>query len=157
MGGSVGSASVAPSIAVSLPAEPVAKSTVVETPPETKPQTESESPSLQLVLLLMDPSTRRFELLQLEFDSVRARVVDILAQIPLSVTEEAIKKQEYEGVINETGKSMDPSARLVDFCKEKQVLVALPAGLPVKECARLARPILADTQVLKMVGIPRHC
>lgn len=156
---SVASDSVAPAVSaepVVAPIKPKEEATV-ETPVTEKPEGESEIPSLQLVLLLLDPSTRRFELLQLEFDSMRARVVDIIAQIPMSVTEEAIKKQQYEGVISETSKLMDPTIRLVDFCKEKQVLVALPAGLAVKECVRLARPILSDAQVLKMVGNCNLC
>jgi hypothetical protein len=142
---SVGDTSSVASAAASTKSTPTKAEIAATTQPE------AETTSLQLVLLLMDPSTRRFELLQLEFDSVRARVVDIIAQIPFSVTEEAIRGQEYVGVINEEGKLMDSTVRLVDFCKEKQVLVALPKGLPVKECSRLARPILSDGQVLKMV------
>jgi hypothetical protein len=46
---------------------------------------------LKVVLLLMDPETRRFELLQLEFDSLKAFVSDVLAQIPISVTEDALR------------------------------------------------------------------
>lgn len=145
--GSVASASVAVSAAVSTKSAPAQ----VESSPPTDEPAEAEVTSLQLVLLLMDPSTRRFELLQLEFDSMRARVVDIIAQIPISVTEEAIRGQEYEGVIDEAGKIFDASARLVEFCSEKQILVAVPKGLSVKECTRLARPILSDAQVLKML------
>lgn len=147
--GSVASASVAVSAAVSTKSAPAQ----VESSPPTDEPAEAEVTSLQLVLLLMDPSTRRFELLQLEFDSMRARVVDIIAQIPISVTEEAIRGQEYEGVIDEAGKIFDASARLVEFCSEKQILVAVPKGLSVKECTRLARPILSDAQVLKMVCV----
>lgn len=168
--GSVASASVATatagaasSVAASAKSAPgkvesssasVSSASPAKPPPESTPPPEAaETTSLQLVLLLMDPLTRRFELLQLEFDSMRARVVDIIAQIPVSVTEEAIRRQEYEGVIGEDAKVMDATIRLVDFCKEKQVLVALPKGLAVKECIRLARPILSDAQVHKMVRV----
>ena len=107
--------------------------------------------SLEVVLLLMDPSTRRFELLQLEFDSDKARVSDILAQIPLSVTEEAIRKQKYKGVCDKNGKEQLEAVPLVDFCKGMDVLVALPKSLSVEECSKLAFPILSDAKVLKMV------
>jgi hypothetical protein len=107
--------------------------------------------TLQLVLLLMDPSTRRFELLQLEFDSDKARVSDVLAQIPISVTEAAIRSQIYQGVIDSNFESKDEFSKLVDFCGSKTVLVAVPKGLEVKECVRLARPILCDKQVERMV------
>ena len=36
-------------------------------------------PPLLVVVLLMEPKSRRFELLQLEFDSGRATVADVLA------------------------------------------------------------------------------
>ena len=57
-------------------------------------------PTLQLVLLLMDPKTRRFELLQLEFDSDKARVSDILAQIPISVTEPLLENKNMTVSLN---------------------------------------------------------
>jgi len=107
--------------------------------------------TLQLVLLLMDPSTRRFELLQLEFDSDKAKVSDILAQIPISVTEASIRHQKYQGVIDHTHIPQNETAKLVDFCQGKTVLVAVPKGLPIKECVRLARPILCDKQVERML------
>jgi hypothetical protein len=111
--------------------------------------------SLQLVLLLMDPATRQFELLQLEFDSDKARVSDIVSQIPVYVTEGPIRQQNYVGVFDETAKKMDEKVRLFDFCSGKKVLVAIPKGIAVKDCARLARPILGDAQVVKMVCCTR--
>jgi hypothetical protein len=121
--------------------------------PTSPEETKEKAMTLQLVLLLMDPTTRRFELLQLEFDSDKARVSDIIAQIPISVTESSIKNQQYEGVVDESGKTMNEFVRLIDFCKGKTVLVALPKGITVKECVRLARPILCDKQVEKMVSL----
>jgi hypothetical protein len=144
------------STAVSVQAEEMsafsapAPTTITPTSPE---QTNEKAMTLQLVLLLMDPTTRRFELLQLEFDYDKARVSDIIAQIPISVTEASIKNQQYEGVVDESGKTMNEFVRLIDFCKGKTVLVALPKGITVKECVRLARPILCDKQVEKMVSL----
>ena len=108
---------------------------------------------LKVVLLLMDPETRRFELLQLEFDSLKALVSDVLAQIPVSVTEEALRVQKYTGIAGKDGIEMAPSSLLASFCKGNEVLVAIPEGVPSKECARLARPILSDDKVVKMVSI----
>jgi hypothetical protein len=106
---------------------------------------------LKVVLLLMDPETRRFELLQLEFDSLKALVSDVLAQIPVSVTEEALRQQTYTGIAGKDGKEMPPSKLLASFCKGNEVLVAVPTGVDPKECARLARPILSDDKVVDMV------
>ena len=106
---------------------------------------------LKVVLLLMDPETRRFELLQLEFDSLKALVSDVLAQIPISVTEEALRLQTYTGIAAKDGIEMPPSKLLSSFCKGNEVLVAVPDGVAPKECARLARPILSDDKVVSMV------
>jgi hypothetical protein len=106
---------------------------------------------LKVVLLLMDPQTRRFELLQLEFDSLKALVSDVLAQIPVSVTEDALRKQVYSGVCGHAGQQMTSDKLLATFCHGNDVLVAIPKGLSAKECARLAKPILGDVKVGAMV------
>lgn len=106
---------------------------------------------LKVVLLLMDPETRRFELLQLEFDSDKALVSDVLTQIPVAVTEEVLKKQTYVGICGSSGSQMDSAVLLSDFCNGNDVLVAVPSGVPASECARLARPILNDEKVINMV------
>jgi hypothetical protein len=106
---------------------------------------------LKVVLLLMDPQTRRFELLQLEFDSLKALVSDVLAQIPVSVTEDALRKQTYSGVCGHAGQEMTSDKLLATFCHGNDVLVAIPSGLTAKECARLAKPILGDVKVGAMV------
>ncbi|GAX18606.1 hypothetical protein FisN_10Hh187 [Fistulifera solaris] len=111
---------------------------------------------LKIVLLLMDPVTRRFELLQLEFDSLNATVNDILVQIPVSVTEEALREQKYVAICGPDAKEKSPTEMLSSFCAGNGVLVAIPEGLQARECVRLATPILSDskvTQMLKASGI----
>jgi hypothetical protein len=107
---------------------------------------------LKVVLLLMDPETRRFELLQLEFDSHKALVADVLAQIPLSVTEVALRQQVYTGIAGTDGTAMAPPQLLASFCHGNEVVVAIPDGVSAYECTRLARPILSDDNVVAMVG-----
>ena len=107
----------------------------------------------KVVLLLMDPEKRRFELLNLQFDSLKALVSDVLAQIPVSVTEEALRLQTYTGIAGNDGVEMPPTELLATFCKGNEVLVAIPDGIPAKECARLARPILSDEKVVDMVRV----
>lgn len=106
---------------------------------------------LKVVLLLMDPETRRFELLQLEFDSDKALVSDVLTQIPVAVTEEVLKKQSYVGICGSSGTEMNSDILLSEFCKGNDVLVAVPKEVPASECARLARPILNDEKVINML------
>jgi hypothetical protein len=111
---------------------------------------------LKVVLLLMDPETRRFELLQLEFDSDKALVSDVLTQIPVAVTEEVLKKQVYVGICGSAGSEMNSAVLLSEFCQGNDVLVAVPDGVPASECARLAKPILNDEKVINMVSHSEH-
>jgi hypothetical protein len=122
-------------------------------PPSSTSGSAATAPSyiLKVVLLLMDPETRRFELLQLEFDSHKALVADVLAQIPLSVTEVALRKQVYTGIAGTDGTAMPPQQLLSSFCKGNEVVVAIPDGVTAYECTRLARPILSDDNVVAMV------
>ena len=81
---------------------------------------------------------------------------DVLAQIPVSVTEDALRLQTYTGIAARDGQEMLPSKLLATFIKGNEVLVAVPEGVPSKECVRLARPILSDTKVVQMVS-PYRC
>jgi hypothetical protein len=108
---------------------------------------------LKVVLLLMDPNTRRFELLQLEFDSLKALVSDALNQIPVSVTEESLRSQQYSGICGKSATLIASDQLLSTFCVGNDVLVAVPTLLTAKQCTRLAKPILSDDKVLSMVGL----
>jgi hypothetical protein len=105
-----------------------------------------------LVLLLMDPETRRFELLRIEFiNPSKALVADVLAKIPLCKMEEALRQQVYTGVMSRDGKKKTPETLLSDFCIGNDVLAAVSESVPAKECARLAKPILSDDKVISVV------
>jgi hypothetical protein len=115
------------------------------------PETPKKPYLLKVVLLLMDPDTRRFELLQLEFDSLKALVSDVLSQIPVSVTEESLRVKMYAGITGRDGVEYRPDQLLSGFCKGNDILVAVPVGVTAKDCSRLARPILSDDKVVSMV------
>jgi hypothetical protein len=106
---------------------------------------------LKIVLLLMDTKSRRFELLQLEFDSNKALVSDVLGQIPFSVTETSLCEQTYSSICRVDSTEIIATELLSKFCNGNEVLVAMPAGSTAKECVRLARPILSDDKVVSMV------
>lgn len=110
---------------------------------------------LKLVLLLMDSSSRRFELLQLEFDSVKASVSDVLAQIPVAVTEECLKKQTYKGISSCDGEEKKPNDVLADFCRGGDVMVAVGEDMTAAEYVKLALPILSDPKVVSMVRVSK--
>lgn len=115
-------------------------------------QDEKKPYMLKIALLLVDAKTRRFELLQLEFDSDKALVSDALSQIPIHVTEKVLSSQTYSGVCGATGTERKKNVPLFQFCKGNDVLVAIPSGTSADECARLAKPILSDEKVIGMLS-----
>ena len=112
---------------------------------------------IQVVLLLMDPSSRRFELLQLEFDSNKAMVSDVIRQIQSSATETTLRDMNYVGVCDQLGVEMIASMKLSKFCKGNDIVMAIPRGLNGKETAKLAGPILGDPKVADMVSYCCYC
>lgn len=109
----------------------------------------SSSPAkpLQIFVLLLDPTSRRFELLQLEFDANKATVGDIQNQIKNSATEKTLRDMEYCGVCDRTGMEMIASMKLLRFCNGGDVVMAMPKGMNGNETAKLAKPILSDPKV----------
>lgn len=128
---------------------------------------------LDLVVLLMHPISHRFELLQLEFeDSSKARVSDLLAQIPVSVTEACLKNQFYDSILDiNSGNSEAPlvmkSTPLIEcfssIGKKKQkrdggisrkaVLVARPQGISNDDALRMAKPIFTNKDIANMLQL----
>eukprot|EP00586_Coscinodiscus_wailesii_P016231 CAMPEP_0172518838 /NCGR_PEP_ID=MMETSP1066-20121228/291045_1 /TAXON_ID=671091 /ORGANISM="Coscinodiscus wailesii, Strain CCMP2513" /LENGTH=795 /DNA_ID=CAMNT_0013301297 /DNA_START=98 /DNA_END=2485 /DNA_ORIENTATION=- len=110
---------------------------------------------VQIILLLMDPTTRRFELLQLEFDAAKAIVQDLLSQIPNSASEESLRDQKYDGICTIEGEEMTCSEKLRDFVEQNEginsVVLAMPKGIPATRCANMGLAILADSSVAALV------
>jgi hypothetical protein len=108
---------------------------------------------IQIVLLLLDPTSQRFELLQLEFDANRAIVNDVLSQVHPSATEEIFRSMNYAGVCNLEGTEMIGLMKLVLFCRSNDVVIAIPDGMSAKDTAKLAELILFDPKVEEMVSV----
>jgi hypothetical protein len=121
--------------------------------------TKTAGSGLDLVVLLMHPLSHRFELLQLEFDEAdRARVSDLLSQIPLSVTEACLKDQLYDSILDQDSADegtprVQRSTRLVEAFghASKMVVVARPQGVSDLAALKMAKPILANKDIANMV------
>ena len=107
---------------------------------------------IQVVLLLMDPNSRRFELLQLEFDSTKALVSDIVRQVQSSATEHTLRSLTYGGVCDQDGLEMIQSLKLSNFCQGNEIVMAIPEGMTGSATLQLAQPILSDPKVADMVS-----
>ena len=105
---------------------------------------------IKIILVLMDAQTRRFELLQLEFESIETPVAEVLAQIPIMATEASLKTQSYTGLVGPYGKEMTGEV-LLKSITGSDVLVAVPSGMLATECTKLAKPILSDDAVVRML------
>ena len=108
--------------------------------------------TIDVILLLLDSGSRRFELLQLEFDSSKAVVKDIISQIPFSATEETLRKQAYSEICVPGGLVMDSNEHISKYCKGNEVLIAVPNGISAEECQKLSKPILSDPNISKLVS-----
>lgn len=106
---------------------------------------------IQVILLLMDPHSRRFELLQLEFDSTKALVSDVVRQVQSSATEHSLRSLTYGGVCDQDGIEMIQSLKLSNFCKGNEIVMAMPEGMTGKDTLQLAQPILSDPKVADML------
>ncbi|KAL7570168.1 hypothetical protein ACA910_020006 [Epithemia clementina (nom. ined.)] len=106
---------------------------------------------LRMILLLMDIASRRFELLQLEFDSDKALVSDILEQVPESVTVQSLRGQTFDGIITVDGEEKPMGQRLAEFCTGNDILVAIPHQTSSREAARLAKQILSNPKIASML------
>jgi len=106
-----------------------------------------------VVLLMMDPTTRRFELLQLEFDTAKATVSDILRQIPISATEESLKTQSFDCVCGIEGLEYDHDKPLSEYMDGNSVVITVPKTNTKgsEHAAKMARPILRDMKVQEML------
>ena len=110
---------------------------------------------VHVILLLMDPQTRRFELLQLEFDSATAKVSDITDQIVISATEPSLIIQTFETLTDLRGVELVPNKYIAEYVDSAGVIVAVPSSTKDrgKAVAAMATPILTNPKVHTMVSV----
>jgi hypothetical protein len=111
-----------------------------------------------LVILLLDPDSLRFELLQLELEKPSGlKVKDVLGQLEESITEPALQPLKFIALVDRAGGVNKPDAPLTKAMKHRQhpfkdILVGLVKGGNVEELFKRVRPILGDPNVGRMVS-----
>ena len=127
----------------------------------------------------MDPHTRRFELLQLEFDSHTATVSDITDQIAISATEPSLQGQQFDknGLVTLKGTTLESGKKVGAYVDAgcAAIVIAVPADsmngtgsgigsgsgsgsgsggavLKPEDVAKMAKPILINPKVHTMVS-----
>lgn len=120
---------------------------------ESFDSTEDNNKPMEIILLLMDPNSRRFELLQLEFDSAKAVFRDVIMQISFSATEDALREQKYSSVCFPSGTMIEADdEKLSKYCKGGEILIAVPEGMSGASCEKLSKPILNDPNIVRLLG-----
>ncbi|CAJ1941261.1 unnamed protein product [Cylindrotheca closterium] len=113
--------------------------------------------TITLVILLVDPTTRRFELLQLEQNRPQdLKVKDVLAQVKTCVTEASLKQLQFVGLVDrlcQTHKPNVPLTKAMGFDAKKDILVGWPMGVPVDQLVQSVRPILGDRNMGKLLDM----
>ncbi len=108
---------------------------------------------IHVILLLMDPKTRRFELLQLEFDSNTAKVDDVFSQIAVSATEPTLRSQSYDSLYTLRGEELKAGLELGEYIETAGIVIAVPSSSEEKpeSVTKMANPILSNPKVHNMV------
>lgn len=109
---------------------------------------------IHVVLLLMDPKTRRFELLQLEFDPNTAKVDDVFSQISLSATEPTLRSQNYDSLYTLGGEELKAGLELGEYIEKAGIVIAVPSSSEEKpeSVTKMANPILSNPKVHAMLS-----
>jgi hypothetical protein len=120
--------------------------------------------SYKIFLLLLQPKLKTFELIQLIYSPNDTTIGDIIAMIPENATEPALGSQTYTGlcrpkteeeiVDHELLASEPPRANTgVDSAKITlgEILVAIPVGYNGADVAVLAKQILSNPKIVKLL------
>eukprot|EP00538_Stauroneis_constricta_P006467 CAMPEP_0119548330 /NCGR_PEP_ID=MMETSP1352-20130426/2279_1 /TAXON_ID=265584 /ORGANISM="Stauroneis constricta, Strain CCMP1120" /LENGTH=696 /DNA_ID=CAMNT_0007593567 /DNA_START=134 /DNA_END=2224 /DNA_ORIENTATION=+ len=122
--------------------------------------------SYKIFLLLLQPKSKIFELIQIIYNPKDTTIGDMLAMIPKNATEEALGKQEYIGLCrpkeredllnmdmlaSNVGLSEHTPAAATARIKLGEILVAIPIGYSGDDVARLSEQILANPKIVKLL------
>lgn len=111
-----------------------------------------------LVILLLDPDTLRFELLQLDLENPKGlKVQSVLEQLSDSITEPALQPLKFGALMDRAGVVSKADVLLTKAMlhrrdKYKDILVGVYKGAKIDDLYKRARPILGDVNVGRMVS-----
>lgn len=134
---------------------------IVSAPSTSTPAPVARDEAFKVFLLLIQPKSKIFEIIQVFYSPRDTTVRNILEMIPLNATEPALGSQEYSSLCRpKDGKPIDVDvmassksgnnkdcARIV----KGELLVAIPNGYSGSLCARISTPILSNPKVRKLL------
>lgn len=147
---------------VTMPTEPSSKpSGVVDGTQANAPK----NTNFKIYLLLLHPTSKIFELIQLFFDPSKTTIRDVMSMIPTNATELALGNQKYTGLCRPNSTKEDEEeisnldllvqneddARKSAKIKRREILVAIPAGYTGKQCVNLSQGILKNPRIRRLL------
>jgi hypothetical protein len=123
------------------------------------------SATVKIFLLLVEPKSKVFELIQLVYPRKNTKVSDLLKMIPKNATENTLGMQAYVGITRPKRRA-DPiininllaSNSVYNTCHptagigQGEIIVAIPARASTKEIVILAKQILASSHIQKLIA-----
>lgn len=125
--------------------------------------TDSPLSTVKICLLLLEPESKLFELIQLVYPRKNTKVGDLLKMIPKNATEAALASQSYVGITRPKRRS-EPITDLkllasnsVTVSQETaniaqgEIIIAIPAHSSSSQIVSLAKQILASSHIQKLI------
>jgi len=112
---------------------------------------------IRVLLLVMDGSSHRFEIIQLVFDPVSSLVQDALKQISSTVSDDSLSKISYNFIASMDGVVFDSKKLFRNYfspdSEKHHVAIALPTALDNERYLKLAKPILKNEKFIALFKI----
>ena len=121
----------------------------------------SDTPAFKIFILLLQPQSKIFELIQLIYDPNETTVGNIIEKIPENATEEALGTQQYVGLCRPNDQSVLMDMEILasegrpglESAKISlgEILVAIPQGYKGSDVAALSKQILGNPKIVKLL------
>ena len=128
---------------------------------KSKSRRKHDPNAFKIFLLLLQPESKIFELIQLIYNPNDTAVGDIIKMIPGNATEDALGSQEYIGLCRpKTQEEMLDKELLASEATPGvesarislgEILVAIPEGYTAKQVASLSKQILSNPKIIKLL------
>lgn len=117
--------------------------------------------AFKVFVLLIQPKSKIFELIQIIYAPSKTTIGDILVMIPANSTEPALGAQAYAGLcrpkdgieitdMNLMASSHNSEAKCAKITLG-EILVAIPVGYTGLQCSTISNPILANSKIRKLL------
>jgi len=118
---------------------------------------------IQVMLFVSDRTTRRFELVKFDLDSSKARLYEILKEIPNVATDETLRSKKYVAICSRKGEELGKFKRVTEYFRREgnnkvsNFVLAVEEGMTAKDTVTAFMHILSDDKILSMISWLNMC